>query len=150
MVSERGERCTACGRPTYAGEDFGGPCVYDLDTECALASFQGTYEPRYIPPRNTHGYPMWCVEGWSCHEWTRTTTIGDELESGPSRVNGPTARDAARLALVLSAIPLLLRERAELRAELTALEAIAEERRERAKRAELELAELRQHASEKP
>jgi predicted nuclease with TOPRIM domain len=54
------------------------------------------------------------------------------------------------LALVLSAIPLLLRERAELRAELTALEAIAEERRERAKRAELELAELRQHASEKP
>lgn len=33
----RGERCAACGRPTYAGEDFDGPCVYDSDLACALA-----------------------------------------------------------------------------------------------------------------
>lgn len=34
---ERGERCLACGRPTYAGEDFDGPCVEDTDLACALA-----------------------------------------------------------------------------------------------------------------
>lgn len=32
----RGERCAACGKPTFAGEDFNGPCVYDTDIACAL------------------------------------------------------------------------------------------------------------------
>lgn len=32
----RDERCRACGRPTSAGEDFDGPCVYDSDLECAI------------------------------------------------------------------------------------------------------------------
>lgn len=36
-MSTRADRCTACGRPTYAGEDFGGPCVHDTDLACALA-----------------------------------------------------------------------------------------------------------------
>ncbi len=32
----RAERCAACGRPTYVGEDFGGPCPHDTDLACAL------------------------------------------------------------------------------------------------------------------
>lgn len=32
----RCERCTACGKPTCAGEDFDGPCVEDSDLACAL------------------------------------------------------------------------------------------------------------------
>ena len=36
MTGDRGERCRACWRPTYAGEDFGGPCVDESDLACAL------------------------------------------------------------------------------------------------------------------
>jgi len=35
-AKSRSERCAACGRPTEAGEDFGGPCVEDSDLACAL------------------------------------------------------------------------------------------------------------------
>ena len=34
-MSVRGERCEVCRRPTYAGEDFGGPCPAESDAECA-------------------------------------------------------------------------------------------------------------------
>lgn len=28
--------CLACGKPTSAGEDFGGPCCEDSDVACAI------------------------------------------------------------------------------------------------------------------
>lgn len=47
----RDERCRACGRPTSAGEDFGGPCVYDSDLECALATVEAV---RRLIPAGTY------------------------------------------------------------------------------------------------
>jgi len=35
-AADRAERCAACGRPTYVGEDFDGPCVHDSDLACAM------------------------------------------------------------------------------------------------------------------
>jgi hypothetical protein len=35
-MTRRNERCAACGKPTYVGEDFDGPCVDDTDLACAL------------------------------------------------------------------------------------------------------------------
>ena len=36
MSGDRGKLCRAGGKPTCAGEDFNGPCVYDSDLACAL------------------------------------------------------------------------------------------------------------------
>lgn len=37
FATDRNDFCASCGRPTYVGEDFNGPCVHDSDLVCALA-----------------------------------------------------------------------------------------------------------------
>ena len=91
---------------------FGSPDALS-DEEIALLSKiiveVGSTTPRFIPPRNEHGYGMWTVDGWSSMEWTRTTNIGDQVESRWLRMDGPTKREADKLSLILNTFPKILR-----------------------------------------
>ena len=49
----------------------------------------GIARAEHFAPMNGMGVPRWHVAGW-----TRSTTIADEVESGPFRLDGPTKRAA--------------------------------------------------------
>lgn len=88
------------------------------DEVLRLAELAASLKPataKHIPPRNEHGFSAWTVAGWTTHEWTRSTTIGDEIEGGFLRLDGPTKRDAERLADVINAFPALVAEVQRLR-----------------------------------
>jgi len=97
-LQERGERCAACGRPTYAGEDFGGPCVEDSDVACALRQRDEAVKERDSAKLACHSqwhdleriaslclrtadeYPLKAVE--------RTARERDELRAEVARLRG--------------------------------------------------------------
>lgn len=62
-ASSRSERCSSCGKPTYAGEDFGGPCVHETDLACALAQRD---EARAEVARLSSGEAEWAARRCEC------------------------------------------------------------------------------------